>query len=74
MGRKLGIAAAVSIALIGLAAVYLYNRIAALEFERVTDAVHVITGVGGNTAVLETEIGVVIVDTMSFPLQGRRIR
>jgi cyclase len=74
VGRKLGIAAAVSIALIGLIAIGLYNRIADLEIERVTDAVHVISGVGGNAAVLETELGVVVVDTMSFPLQGRRIR
>jgi glyoxylase-like metal-dependent hydrolase (beta-lactamase superfamily II) len=74
VGRKLGIAAAVLIALIGLIVVYLYNRIATLESEKVTDAVHVIFGVGGNTAVLETETGVVVVDTMTFPLQGRRIR
>ena len=74
MGRKLGIAAALLIALIGLIVVYLYNQIATFESEKVTDAVHVISGVGGNTAVLETERGVVVVDTMTFPLQGRRIR
>ncbi len=74
MGRKLGIAAALLIALIGLIVIYLYNQIATLESEKVTDAVHVIFGVGGNTAVLETERGVVVVDTMTFPLQGRRIR
>ena len=74
MGRKLGIAATVVIALVGLTAVYLYSRIAVLESERVTDAVHRIFGMGGNVAVLETELGVVIVDTMTFPLQGRRIR
>ena len=74
MGRKSGIATAVVIALVGLTAVSLYSRIAVLESDRVTDAVHLIFGVGGNTAVLETELGVVIVDTMTFPLQGRRIR
>jgi len=74
VGRKLGIAAALLIALIGLIVVYLYNQIATFESEKVTDAVHVISGVGGNTAVLETERGVVVVDTMTFPLQGRRIR
>jgi glyoxylase-like metal-dependent hydrolase (beta-lactamase superfamily II) len=74
VSRKLGIVAAVSIALIGLIAIGLYNRIVSFETERVTDSVHVIFGLGGNTAVLETEDGVVVVDTMSFPLQGRRIR
>jgi glyoxylase-like metal-dependent hydrolase (beta-lactamase superfamily II) len=67
-------ATAVVIAGVGLTAIYLYSRIAALEFERVTDAIHMISGVGGNTAVLETELGAVVVDTMTFPLQGRRIR
>ncbi len=74
MGRKAGVIAAVLIALTGSLAVYLYNRIALLDHEIVSDSVHVIYGVGGNVAVLRTQRGAVIVDTMTFPIQGRRIR
>ena len=74
MGRKAGVIAAVLIALTGSLAVYLYNRIAFLDHEIVSDSVHVIYGVGGNVAVLRTRRGAVIVDTMTFPIQGRRIR
>jgi glyoxylase-like metal-dependent hydrolase (beta-lactamase superfamily II) len=74
VGRKAGVIAIVLIALMGLLAVHFYNRITLLEHEAVTDSVHVIYGVGGNVAVLRTQRGAVIVDTMTFPLQGRRIR
>ncbi len=74
MGRNVGVIAAVLVALAGSLAVYLYNRITLLDHETVTDSVHVIYGVGGNVAVLRTQRGAVIVDTMTFPLQGRRIR
>jgi glyoxylase-like metal-dependent hydrolase (beta-lactamase superfamily II) len=74
VGRKVGVIAAVLIALTGSLAVYLYNRITLLDHEIVTDSVHVIYGVGGNVAVLRTQRGAVIVDTMTFPIQGRRIR
>jgi glyoxylase-like metal-dependent hydrolase (beta-lactamase superfamily II) len=74
VGRNVGVIAAVLVALAGSLAVYLYNRITLLDHESVTDSVHVIYGVGGNVAVLRTQRGAVIVDTMSFPLQGRRIR
>ncbi len=73
MGRKVGVIAAVLIALAGALPVYLYIRVILLDYESVTDSVHVIYGVGGNVAVLRTQRGAVIVDTMSFPIQGRRI-
>jgi glyoxylase-like metal-dependent hydrolase (beta-lactamase superfamily II) len=74
VGRKVGVIAAVLVALAGSLAVYLYNQITLLDHEIVTDSVHVIYGVGGNVAVLRTQRGAVIVDTMTFPIQGRRIR
>jgi cyclase len=65
----------------GVAAIGLYRRISSLEFERVAGDVHVIygprgsiAGLGGNTAVLRTQNGAVVVDTMTFRLQGARIR
>jgi len=74
VGRKVGWVVAVSFALAGMLAVYLYNRVTLLDHEALTDSVYVIYGIGGNVAVLKTQRGAVIVDTMSFPIQGRRIR
>ena len=74
MGRKVGVIAAVLVALAGSLAVYLYNRITFLDHEAVTGSVYVVYGAGGNVAVLRTQSGAVIVDTMAFPIQGRRIR
>ncbi len=52
----------------------LYRQLTHLTHEQVTDDVHVIFGLGGNAAVLKTGAGAVVVDTMTFPLQGERIR
>jgi glyoxylase-like metal-dependent hydrolase (beta-lactamase superfamily II) len=65
--------AVVLVALVGVLAVYLYNRVTVLDHEAVTDSVSVIYGAGGNVAVLRTQSGAVVVDTMTFPIQGRRI-
>jgi glyoxylase-like metal-dependent hydrolase (beta-lactamase superfamily II) len=74
VGRKVGGIAVVLVALVGVLAVYLYNRVTVLDHESVTDSVSVIYGTGGNVAVLRTQRGAVVVDTMTFPIQGRRIR
>jgi glyoxylase-like metal-dependent hydrolase (beta-lactamase superfamily II) len=75
MARILGIVAAAVILLVGIAAVYAYNRITSFDVERVTDDVHVIyNGIAGNVGVLGTETGAVVVDTMTFRLQGRQLR
>ena len=42
--------------------------------ERVTDDVHAVRGLGGNVGVLRTSAGAVVVDTMTFRIQGERIR
>ncbi len=54
--------------------IYTYEEIVSMRVERVTDDVHVIFGLGGNVGVLRTDEGSVVVDTMAFRLQGRRIR
>lgn len=54
-----------------------YAWLGRLEIERVTDAVHVIRTpvLGGNVAVLRSDQGAVLVDTMYFPrLQAARVR
>jgi glyoxylase-like metal-dependent hydrolase (beta-lactamase superfamily II) len=58
---------------LGVAAVGFYHQIGATEVERVSDDVHVIYGQGGNVGVLRTGKGAVVVDTMAFLMQGRRI-
>jgi len=64
------------VALIGLAGVggCVYNRLTHLGYERITDDAFLIRGFGSNVGVLRTDAGTVIVDTMTFPMQGKRIR
>ena len=51
-----------------------YRRIAHLGYDSITDDVFMIDGFGSNVGVLRTEAGTVLVDTMTLPFQGRRIR
>jgi cyclase len=74
VGRKIGLVLGVVVALVGIFILFVYDQITSLESEPVTDDVHVIFGLGGNVGVLSTSEGTVVVDTMTFPLQGRRIR
>lgn len=55
-------------------AIYGYQQVATIEAERINDDVSVLFGLGGNVGVLRTERGSVIVDTMTFRMQGERIR
>ena len=55
-------------------AIYVYQTVAMLETEKISDDVTALFGLGGNVGVLRTERGSVIVDTMTFRLQGERIR
>jgi glyoxylase-like metal-dependent hydrolase (beta-lactamase superfamily II) len=55
-------------------ALYAYQRVTTLEHARITDDVHVIFGLGGNVGVLRSARGAAIVDTMTFRMQGDRIR
>jgi glyoxylase-like metal-dependent hydrolase (beta-lactamase superfamily II) len=52
---------------------WLYHSVTQLESEQITKDTWMITGLGGNVGVLRTDAGAVIVDTMSFPIQGDRI-
>lgn len=53
---------------------YVFLQLRTIEVERLSDDLWVLRGLGGNTAVLRTDAGAVVVDTMTLPLQGRRIR
>lgn len=60
----------------GVVIAILFWRLAnQFEHEQITDDLHVIyNGMGGNVAVLATGEGAVIVDTLTFVMQGRAIR
>ena len=59
---------------VAVLAIYAYQQVTSIEAERVTDDVHVLYGLGGNVGVLATERGAVIVDSMTFRMQGAHIR
>lgn len=64
----------VVVVLLGIGALWATNRVRSLESELVAGDVHLLQGLGGNVAVLRTEAGAVVVDSMSFRMQGQRIR
>ncbi len=74
MSRIIGRVALVLVVLIAGVAVYALTRVRGLEDEELTPDVHVLSGLGGNVGVLRTEDGAVVVDTMTFRMQGERIR
>jgi cyclase len=74
MKRTAGVVIGAVILVLGFGAVYVYHQIMSFEVEKVTEDVSVIHGFGGNVGVLATERGAVVVDTMTFMAQGRRIR
>ncbi len=51
-----------------------FSQVRDLEVRQITDDLYVIYGLGGNVAVLDTDEGTVIVDTMTLELQGDRIK
>ncbi len=53
---------------------YVYLQVQALDVEQLSDDLWVLRGFGGNTAVLRTDAGAVVVDTMTLGVQGSGIR
>ena len=53
---------------------YVFIQLRTIEVEQLSDDLFVLRGLGGNTAVLRTDAGAVVVDTMMLPMQGERIR
>ena len=74
MRRVLGRIALALIGLLAIAGIYAYQQVTSIQSERVTDDVNVLYGLGGNVGVLATSRGAVIVDSMTFRMQGARIR
>jgi glyoxylase-like metal-dependent hydrolase (beta-lactamase superfamily II) len=74
MRRILGLALGVLVFAAGALAVYVWTGLHDFEVEELTPDVHRISGWGGNVAVLRTGAGAVVVDTMTFRMQGEAIR
>lgn len=68
------IALAVVLIVVMGAGAYLYIQVRALDVEQLSDDLWVLRGMGGNAAILRTKEGNVIVDTMTFGIQGDHIR
>ena len=54
--------------------IFMLFNIRSLSVEKINDDIHVIRGVGGNTTVLNTDAGTVVIDSMTFKMQGSLIR
>lgn len=54
-------------------AIYIAYGLHSLQVERISDDLHVLFGMGGNVAVLNTNEDTVVVDSMTFHYQGGRI-
>ena len=55
-------------------AVFLIYNIPSLDVEKLNKDIFVIRGVGGNTTVLNTSAGAVVIDSMTFKQQGKLIK
>ena len=62
------------VALVIAFCLYVLLQLRTLEVERLSDDLFVLRGLGGNTAVLRTDAGTVVVDTKMLQMQGERIR
>lgn len=67
-------AVALLIVFVTLVASYLVWNVRTLEVEQLSDDLYVIRGIGGNTTVLKTDQGTVVIDSMTFAMQGKLIR
>jgi glyoxylase-like metal-dependent hydrolase (beta-lactamase superfamily II) len=56
------------------AGIWIYQQLDTLDVEALTSDVWMLSGLGGNVGVLRTAAGSVVVDTMTFRMQGEQIR
>ena len=59
---------------VGTVALYLLISIRTITVETLSEDLFVLRGVGSNTTVLKTTSGTVVIDSMTFPMQGSIIR
>jgi cyclase len=59
--------------IIAVVAAWLIFNVRSLEVEQLSEDLSVIRGIGGNTTVLRTGAGAVVIDSMTFVMQGKLI-
>jgi cyclase len=59
---------------VAVAGAYVYSQFRSIDVEQLDEDLWVLRCLGGNTTVLRTSAGTVVVDTMTFGMQGERIR
>ncbi|MGI9592394.1 MAG: MBL fold metallo-hydrolase [Myxococcota bacterium] len=74
MGRIVALLAALLVIVVAIVGLRIYDSVIRLESEPVSEDVWVLFGLGGNVGVLRTDVGAVVVDSMTFRMQGERIR
>jgi hypothetical protein len=74
MKRILGWTAAALLAALAVFAIWIYQQLGTLETHAVSPDVWMLSGLGSNVGVLRSERGAAVVDTMTFRMQGERIR
>ena len=74
MGRIAALLAALLVVALAIVGLRIYDSVIGLEAEPVSEDVWVLFGMGGNVGVLRTDVGAVVVDSMTFRMQGERIR
>lgn len=72
--KKWQVGLLVCAALVASISAYVLVQARSLEVERLSEDLFVLRGLGGNTAVLRTDAGAVVVDSMTLQMQGERIR
>jgi glyoxylase-like metal-dependent hydrolase (beta-lactamase superfamily II) len=72
--KKWQVGLLVCAALVASISAYVLVQARSLEVERLSEDLFVLRGLGGNTAVLRTDAGAVVVDSMTLKMQGERIR
>ena len=53
---------------------FVFITVRSMQVEQLSADLHIIRGVGSNTTVLRTDAGTVVIDSMTFPMQGSIIR
>jgi len=71
--RKLRLALGILLGLFLAVGGWAWQRVGRIDVAQVTPDVWMLSGVGGNTTVLRTGAGVVVIDTMTFVRQGAAI-
>lgn len=72
--RRAGWVLFVLLLVAAIAGIWIYQQLETLHAETLTPDVWMLSGLGGNVGVLRSERGAVVVDTMTFRMQGERIR